>query len=260
MANTFSNKYTEIINKLTPEYDRVCAELTELYKQIEEKNKEIITIESIAYRNIINDLDKIRIIGSNEHKRMNICHNNILNKIAEQTELVNKSGRLAYEKGKLDKQIREARDANYIVQCKSKGEFYKCQHRWFTHENTIVNGKPLTPEDVQYGIKLLKADIKAKNKPIVAAIKKANRAIIARNEAYKAELRCWFRKTYPDFKYVNRRQNANQPGHIKWDRVPRSVFDEAFASSDFSGPDAKQKYTIQNPVIIWILSKPIRIG
>ncbi len=253
MDSTFDNKYTEIINKLTPELDKISVELTPIYKQIGDKLAEIIKLGNVAYRDIEDaDIYELEQVTN---------HNELIKAITQEImELVNKSGRLAYEKYKLETQIREAREANYIEQCKSKGEFYQCQHRWFTHENTIVNDKPLTPEDVQYGIKLLKADIKAKNKPIVAAIKKANRAIIARNEAYKGELRCWFRKTYPDFKYVNRRQNANQPGHIKWDRVPRSVFDEAFASSDFSGPDAKLKYTIQNPVIIWILSKPIRIG
>ncbi len=252
MTSTFDNKYTGIIQKLTPDLDKLNAELTPIYKQIGDKTAEVIKLSGEAYRDIkdadIYELEKVT------------NHNELINAITREiTELVNKSGRIAYEKYKLETQIREARDANYIEQCKSKGDFYKCQHRWYTHENTIVNGKPLTPEDVQYGIKLLRADIKAKNRPIVAAIKKANRAIIARNDTYREELRCWFRKTCPDFKYVNRRQRTNQPGHIKWDRIPRSVFDEAFASSEFSGEDAKLKYTIQNPVIVWILSKPIKL-
>ncbi len=54
MDSTFSNKYTEIINKLKPELDKLTAELTAIYKLIGDKTVEIIKLANIAYVYVAN--------------------------------------------------------------------------------------------------------------------------------------------------------------------------------------------------------------
>ena len=91
-------------------------------------------------------------------------------------------------------------DSNFIDGCKYFAGIYltirKRLNSPFNLHNTIY-----TMDNIQYGIQLLKSDSRAKNKPVIAAIKLANVKIIKSNNAYKAEIRAWFRAVYPKFVY-----------------------------------------------------------